>query len=363
MPDIFLSYTTADKTRIAPIARQLEALGYDVWWDVDIPPGKRWEQVILGTLEDSKAVVVVWTEASILSEWVYEEADYGKRKNILIPVILDDCQPPMGFRMRQGARLVGWTEDTSTKEWQGILKSLESLLGPAPAMQAKSTPEQTADEFEWEDEDFLHEDDDDQGDESNDSAENSVTIAQFNEFLSSIKMPRKGADTRQDLAISLEEAFSGTEVDVEVDDPSRPRRLRVKIPRGIEDGSRIRLRGEGALGTDGGATGDLHLFVSVAPHPAFEREDDNLYAQASVPVTKAILGGDVIVHTLDGEFTLHVPAGTQGGQRFHIPGRGMSKLNSETRGDLYVEVAIEIPRELSGHARNLVYRLAQLLKV
>jgi len=118
-------------------------------------------------------------------------------------------------------------------------------------------------------------------------------------------------------------------------------RIRVRIPAGVTDGSRVRVAGKGEAGVDGGPPGDLYIRVHVAPDPQFRREGDDLVTRVKVGVLDAILGGTVEVPTLDGPVRMKVPPGTQNGQRFRLRGKGVPG-----RGDLYAEVQVEIPRRL-----------------
>lgn len=135
----------------------------------------------------------------------------------------------------------------------------------------------------------------------------------------------------------------------------KERRLAVRIPAGVEDGARIRLAGEGDMGVRGGPPGDLYLFLSVKPHPLFERDGADLYCRAPAPMCKAALGGEMEVPTIDGERTkIAIPAGSQTGRRFRIRGKGMTHLRGKERGDLHVELLVETPVNLSPKQRKLL---------
>ncbi|MGH9875587.1 MAG: toll/interleukin-1 receptor domain-containing protein, partial [Pyrinomonadaceae bacterium] len=108
MSDIFLSYAREDLERAHRLAEALEAQGWSVFWDREIPAGKTWRQVISAALRQAHCVIVAWSEASILSDWVCEEAEEGRTRKILVPVFLDEVNPPLGFREIQAAGLVGW---------------------------------------------------------------------------------------------------------------------------------------------------------------------------------------------------------------------------------------------------------------
>jgi molecular chaperone DnaJ len=137
------------------------------------------------------------------------------------------------------------------------------------------------------------------------------------------------------------------------------RKLAVAIPAGVEDGTRIRLTGEGEAGLRGAAKGDLYVFVGVAPHPVFQRDGANLYCRVPVPMTIAALGGDIEVPTIEGKTAkLDVKAGTQAGTQQKLRGQGMSILRSANRGDLYVEIAVETPTHLSKRQKELLAEFA-----
>jgi molecular chaperone DnaJ len=134
--------------------------------------------------------------------------------------------------------------------------------------------------------------------------------------------------------------------------------LRLRIPPGVETGRRIRLAGEGEAGTRGGVNGDLYVLLAVRPHKFFQRDGANLYCRVPVQMTTAALGGDFEVPTIDGKRTkVKIPAGTQTGQQFRLKGKGMPILKSEATGDMFIEVAVETPVNLSSKQRELLKQL------
>lgn len=140
----------------------------------------------------------------------------------------------------------------------------------------------------------------------------------------------------------------------------KERTLSVKIPPGVEDGTRIRLSGEGDGGPRGGPPGDLYLFLSVKPHQLFEREGPDLFCSAPVPMHKAALGGDIEIPTIDGDRAkISIPAGAQTGRRFRIKSKGMSRLQARDRGDLHVEIQVETPAHLSPKQRKALEDFAK----
>ncbi|MBN1286607.1 MAG: J domain-containing protein [Anaerolineae bacterium] len=168
----------------------------------------------------------------------------------------------------------------------------------------------------------------------------------------------KGRDTEQPVPITLEEAYHGAERTLQFDDGRKPT---VKIPRGAKTGTKIRIAGYGQPGRAGGDAGDLYLKIDVTPSPAYERDGDDLYSSATVDLYTAVLGGQVRVPTLAGPVTLKIPAGTSSGRKFRLQGRGMPRLNNpDSHGDLYVEVKVEVPKNLSERERALFTELAKL---
>jgi molecular chaperone DnaJ len=136
---------------------------------------------------------------------------------------------------------------------------------------------------------------------------------------------------------------------------TRERTLEVHIPAGVEDGTRIRLASEGEAGMRGGPQGDLYIFLSIKPHPVFQREGADLYCRVPISMVTAALGGEFEVPTLEGGRTaVKVPEGAQTGKRFRLSGKGMPVLRSKNRGDMYVQVAVETPQKLTKRQRELL---------
>jgi len=197
--------------------------------------------------------------------------------------------------------------------------------------------------------------------------------------------PRRGRDIKQPVEITLEEAFSGTSRLLSLKSEegcatcrssgriqntlcsvcqgsgvvSRTKRLEVKIPAGVNTGSRVRIAGKGGEGY-GGASGDLHLIVTVKPHPLFERQGDDLYVNVDIPLTTAVLGGEVKVSTLKGNLELKIPPETQNGRTFRLAGQGMPHPGKTSRGDLKARVNVALPTNLSIEEKELFQKLDQL---
>lgn len=136
---------------------------------------------------------------------------------------------------------------------------------------------------------------------------------------------------------------------------NKERTLSVQIPAGVEDGTRIRLAGEGEAGVRGGASGDLYLFLRLKPHPIFRRKDSDIYCRIPVPMTTAALGGVIEAPTLDGGRTrVTVPEGSQAGRQLRLRGKGMPVLRGSRFGDMYIELAVETPVNLTGKQKDLL---------
>lgn len=133
------------------------------------------------------------------------------------------------------------------------------------------------------------------------------------------------------------------------------RTLSVNVPPGVEDGTRIRLSGEGEAGLRGGPSGDLYIFLSVKPHPIFQRDGADLYCRVPISMVRAALGGEITVHALDGsEIRLKVPEGAQSGRQLKAKGKGMPVLRGREHGDLHVQLSVETPQKLTKRQRELL---------
>ena len=168
--------------------------------------------------------------------------------------------------------------------------------------------------------------------------------------------PRRGQDIGYPVEVTLEEAYHGTTRTISFEDGKR---LEVKIPPGVGDGSRVRLAGKGRAG-DGGARGDLYLVTSVKPHHLFERRGDDLHVGVAVPLVVAMLGGEVQVPTLKGKLALKIPPETDNGRTFRLAGQGMPHLGNSSRGDLLARVKVVLPTKLSAKEKELFKQLGEL---
>jgi molecular chaperone DnaJ len=141
----------------------------------------------------------------------------------------------------------------------------------------------------------------------------------------------------------------------------KPSRIKLKIPPGIAEGSRLRSSGNGEAGIRGGAHGDLYVVIHVQEHPVFHREEDNLYCEVPIPFSLAAIGGEVPVPTLDGKAHVKIPAGTQGGQMFKLRGKGIVNINGRDRGDLLARMIVEVPTRLNTEQKQKLKEFADLM--
>ncbi|MDH4269864.1 MAG: J domain-containing protein [Dehalococcoidia bacterium] len=198
--------------------------------------------------------------------------------------------------------------------------------------------------------------------------------------------PQRGQDIESTIEVSLEEAYhsSARVIQLETAEPCTacggtgrvgnrvcticngagakaiPKRLEVKIPAGVRDGSRIRIAGEGVPGHTGGSKGDLYLVVKVLPHKLFERKGDDLYSEVSVPLATTTLGGEVRLPTLNGTLSLRIPPETQNGKIFRLAGKGMPQLGNANYGSLFAKVKVVLPTNLTEEERKLFEKLRSL---
>jgi curved DNA-binding protein len=158
-----------------------------------------------------------------------------------------------------------------------------------------------------------------------------------------------------EMTIALQEAYNGSTRQVRIGD----RQFSVKIPKGAKSGTKLRLSGAGPVGQSG-SRADVFLRIKVSPDPRFDRKGDHLYTELPVDLYTAVLGGELVVPTVTGSVSLKIPAGTQPGQTFRLKGKGMPKLKAGNQyGDLYVDIQVKIPKELTAEERKLFKQLAK----
>jgi DnaJ-class molecular chaperone len=169
----------------------------------------------------------------------------------------------------------------------------------------------------------------------------------------------RGQDVEYEVELTLEEVLRGTTRTASIGSGRSARKVEVKVPPGIRDGARLRVAGEGPAGA-AGVKGDLYLRISVAPHASLVRNGDDLQLGVSVPLTTAVLGGELQVPTLDGPVGIKVPAGTPAGRVFRLRGHGLPRHDGGGRGDLLAQLNVALPESLSKRERELFDELRQL---
>jgi len=175
---------------------------------------------------------------------------------------------------------------------------------------------------------------------------------------------QKGRDVEHEIELNLEEALQGTVQRLGIRHDGELRNVEVRIPPGVKDGSRVRVSGEGGRGSANGPSGDLFLRVRLRPHPTFEHKGRDLYTKVRVPITTAVLGGEVEVPTLSGKsLRLKIPPSTQNGQVFRLRGHGLPSVGkADERGDLYATVDLALPQTLTDQERKHYEALRELEK-
>ncbi len=169
------------------------------------------------------------------------------------------------------------------------------------------------------------------------------------------QMPVRGVSREAEISISFNEAARGGEKQLEL---VGGKKITVKIPAGVETGSKIKLRGQGDPGTGGAPSGDLILTLKVMAHPQFTRQENNILYQLPVTFAEAVLGGEVAVPTLDGPVRMTLPQGISSGQQLRLKGKGVGEANG-TRGDQLVEIQIKVPRPPSDKYKEAAKLLEQ----
>jgi curved DNA-binding protein len=173
------------------------------------------------------------------------------------------------------------------------------------------------------------------------------------------RTPRPPRTTEAALTIPFLTAVRGGETTIQIDRDGHLESLVVKIPPGVETGSKLRLRGQGEPSDRGGARGDLTVVLTVQPHPYFTREGRNLLVEVPVTVAEAILGAKIDVPTLDGTKTFPIPAGTSSGQKLRLRGQGVPAYKDLPAGDLFVIVKIVVPKGIDAESRRLIEQFAE----
>lgn len=170
--------------------------------------------------------------------------------------------------------------------------------------------------------------------------------------------PQRGGDHEMELTVTFRDAAQGAEKQIAFRRNGQREELKIKIPAGVDNGSKIRIAGKGAQGEGGGPAGDLFLIIHVLPDPVFTRDGGDLFVDRSITFSAACLGVSLDVPTLEGDKRIKVPAGMQPGTKIRLKGCGVKALGSNAKGDLYVKIGVHIPETLNSEQKRLVEELA-----
>jgi curved DNA-binding protein len=173
------------------------------------------------------------------------------------------------------------------------------------------------------------------------------------------RQPQKGGDTEAEITVDLAEVLTGAKKQLLINGE----RVKIKIPAGIEEGQRLKLKGKGQPSSRGGAAGDLYLKIRVNIPDGYERKGKDIYQTVPLDLYKALLGGELIVQTLDGKVKLNIPPETPGGKYFRLAGRGIPEFkNPANRGNYFIKTEISLPEKLTMKEKELIKKLAELRK-
>ncbi len=174
------------------------------------------------------------------------------------------------------------------------------------------------------------------------------------------EVPVNGRDTFTEVDVSFNEAIDGAERRISIKRGDKVEHITVKIPAGVDNGSKVRIAGKGQPGFGGGKSGDLYLNIRVTPHHCFWREGSDVYTEIPITIYDAVLGGSVEVPTLEGHAKMKIPAGTESGQKFRLGGKGAPVLEKKgKRGDEFVIVKIVPPKDIAGDLKKTISELAE----
>ena len=172
--------------------------------------------------------------------------------------------------------------------------------------------------------------------------------------------PQRGGDLEMEVDIGFRDAAQGAERQIAFRRNGQREELKVKIPAGVDNGSKIRIAGKGGQGEGGGPDGDLFLVIRVLADQVFSRDGGDLFVERTIPFSAACLGTTLDVPTLEGDKRIKVPAGMQPGTKIRLKGCGIKPLSSNSKGDLYVKVAVHVPETLNAEQKRLVEELGKL---
>ncbi|MFW9875091.1 MAG: J domain-containing protein, partial [Candidatus Thorarchaeota archaeon] len=176
------------------------------------------------------------------------------------------------------------------------------------------------------------------------------------------KYPREGDDLRYDMEIDFMEAFYGGKKKVQYKDPvsGQIKNLNINIPKGIRDDQKLRLKGKGMPGENGGNPGDLYIAIHIKKHPNFIRNGNDIYINQEVPFTTAVLGGKIQVKGIEKTLNVSIPPGTNDTSLLRLKNQGFYKINSEQRGNLFVKIKIKVPKKLNKNQKELLVKLQEI---
>jgi curved DNA-binding protein len=178
-------------------------------------------------------------------------------------------------------------------------------------------------------------------------------------FRTSAQQPVKGNDVTYELSVSLNEILNGSEKTISLRRENKTENVSVKIPKGIKSGQKLRLTGKGSPSPYGGPPGDLYLVIHEQPHPVFSRDGNNLIVEKHISFSKACLGSEISVNSLEGkELKVKVPAGIQPHAKLRLKGHGLPAGKTGGRGDIYVKVTVDVPKTLTAEQKKLIKELA-----
>jgi len=170
----------------------------------------------------------------------------------------------------------------------------------------------------------------------------------------------KGSDLIYEMPLTLREAAFGTTKDVSIQNQGASERVTVKIPKGMAAGKKLRLAGKGNPGPFGGPRGDLYIQAALMEDPVFSVDGQDLVTHRDIKITEALLGATISVPTLDEkQYNLKVPAGTKSGTKLRLAGHGLPAMQGSKKGDLYVRLHIQVPKDLTREQRELIEKLAE----
>lgn len=174
------------------------------------------------------------------------------------------------------------------------------------------------------------------------------------------RQPIAGKDIEHHITLTFEQAIKGTKLPIQIRRPDGYiETIEVKIPPGVDEGSRIRVKGKGEPGLWGGPRGDLYIITHIRPHPYFRREGRDIYLEVPITLSEAILGANITIPTIDGPTILKIPPGTSSGQKLRLKGKGIPDPKTNERGDQYVIIKVVVPKDIPEKLKDAVKELGK----